>query len=51
MSKNKRWFDPVEGELKPNINIDWFDLLEYDVVQQIDGCIATIYYMSSSRAH
>ncbi|MGB1270333.1 MAG: hypothetical protein ACPG45_11415 [Flavobacteriaceae bacterium] len=37
-------------ELKPNRDIEWFDLLEYGVVKQIEGNIATIYYVSSSNS-
>jgi hypothetical protein len=33
-------------ELKPYWEIEWFDLLEYGVVRQIEGDTATIYYMS-----
>ena len=34
-------------ELKPSRDIEWFDLLEYGVIKQIECDIATIYYMSS----
>lgn len=37
-------------ELKPNINIEWHDLLEYGVVKQLESDTATIYYMSSSNS-
>ena len=34
---------PVEIKLKSGI--EWFDLLEYGVIRQIEGVTATIYYM------
>jgi hypothetical protein len=33
-------------ELKPYWEIEWFDLLEYGVIKQVEDDIATIYYMS-----
>ena len=38
------------SELKPNRDIEWFDLLEYGVVKQLEGDTVTIYYMSSSNS-
>ena len=38
------------SKLKPSRDIEWFDLLEYGVVKQLEGDIATIYYMSSSNS-